>query len=986
MAVKNKTEACNKLLEVITVNTKLAEEKKVLAESKEKELESQNIQIAKDKEEAEVALAEALPALEEARLALANLSASEITEIRSFAKPPKEVQKVCECICVIKAIKDTSWKSAKGMMSNTDFKTSLQALDVDAITGNQIKAVKTILREMDVTVPRMTEISAAGAGLLRFVLAVVGYCNVAKLIQPKRMAVATLEKNLAISKMEFDKITRELKRLAEELQTLQTQFHQAKSEQLELKEMAELMERRLIAADKLISGLGSERTRWAKDLESLKEQRIQLLGDCLLISGFMSYTGAFNWELRTEMVYKMWYNDLKSKNVPISPNFRIEKLMVTDVELSKWASQGLPADELSVQNGILTTKASRFPLCIDPQQQAISWIKKKEAPNNLKISSFNDQDFIKHLEMAITYGFPFLFEDVDEYIDPVIDNILEKNVKVSGSRKFVVLGDKEIDYDPNFRLYLTTKIANPIYTPKVFGSAIVINYSVTFKGLSDQLLNVVVANERKELEEMKEKLVVEVSQNKSLLKDLEDTLLRELASSTGLMLDNVELIRTLEETKSKATEVAQKLELANQTSQEVEISRDAYRPVAKCGAVLFFVLADLSAINPMYEYSLKSFLEVFILSLHKAKPDSVLSKRLTKIIDTLRYTVYNYGCTGLFEKHKLMFSFQITIKILEADGLIDLVELDFFLKGNVSLEQPSHKKPFEWISDQGWKDLLKLATLNPNFGLLPQHVRDNEKVWNEWTHLESPEMTDLPMDYSQRLNTFQQLCLLRCFRTDRVYNGITNFVIKNMGERFVMPPVINFQNIFDQSTPLSPVVFILSPGADPQSDLQKLAETLGFGGNKLKFLSLGQGQAPVALQLLETAVARGQWLMLQNCHLLVGWLRVLEKVLEKIERPHKDFRLWLTTEPTPSFPIGILQKSLKVVTEPPNGLKLNLRSSYYKLTEHHLEDCLSESFRPLVYVLAFFHAVVQERGKYGKIGWNIKYDFNESGIIFLIKL
>lgn len=127
-----------------------------------------------------------------------------------------------------------------------------------------------------------------------------------------------------------------------------------------------------------------------------------------------------------------------------------------------------------------------------------------------------------------------------------------------------------------------------------------------------------------------------------------------------------------------------------------------------------------------------------------------------------------------------------------------------------------------------------------------------------------------------------------------------------------MPPVVNFNNIFEQSTPMSPVVFILSPGADPQSDLQKLAENLGFGINKLKFLSLGQGQGPIALQLLETAIARGQWLMLQNCHLLVAWLQTLEKALEKIEKPHKDFRLWLTTEPTPSFPIGILQKSLKV--------------------------------------------------------------------------
>lgn len=426
IAVKNKTEACNDLLQVITVNTTVAEEKKALAEKKEVELDSQLVQIAKDKEEAEVALAEALPALEQARLALANLSSSEITEIRSFAKPPKEVQKVCECICVIKNIKDVSWKSAKGMMSQSDFKTSLQTLDVDGISSNQIKLVKNILREMDVSVSRMQEISSAGAGLLTFVLAIVGYCNVAKQIAPKRAAVASLEKNLALSKNEFARLTKELKNLGEQLTTLQANFHTAKAEQLELKGMAEIMQRRLIAADKLVSGLGSERVRWGKDLILLKEQRVQLLGDCLLVSGFLSYTGAFNWELRNELIYKRWLSDLQQRSVPISSDFKVEKILVTDVEMSKWATEGLPADELSIQNGILTTKASRFPLCIDPQQQALAWIKKKESANNLKVSTFNDPDFIKQLEMAITYGFPFLFEDVDEYIDPVIDNLLEK--------------------------------------------------------------------------------------------------------------------------------------------------------------------------------------------------------------------------------------------------------------------------------------------------------------------------------------------------------------------------------------------------------------------------------------------------------------------------------------------------------------------------------------------------------------------------------
>lgn len=68
----------------------------------------------------------------------------------------------------------------------------------------------------------------------------------------------------------------------------------------------------------------------------------------------------------------------------------------------------------------------------------------------------------------------------------------------------------------------------------------------------------------------------------------------------------------------------------------------------------------------------------------------------------------------------------------------------------------------------------------------------------------------------------------------------------------------------------------------------------------------------IALQMLENVVVTGEWLMLQNCHLLVKWLVSLEKALENITEPHPDFRLWLTTDPTEGFPIGILQKSLKV--------------------------------------------------------------------------
>ncbi|XP_033627732.1 dynein heavy chain 10, axonemal-like [Asterias rubens] len=978
VAVGEKTEACEILLGEISSRTGKATDKKQAAEGKSKEIEEQSVVIAVEKKDAEESLAEALPALEAARIALQDLDKSDVTEIRAFAKPPKLVQMVCECIVVLRGIREVSWKSAKAMMAEANFLKSLTEMDVDGIGQTQVKTVRGFLKDMDTTAEEMKSVSRAGAGLFKFVFAVMGYCSVAREIKPKREKVARLERTFYQSKRELDRINNEVKSLEDELSGLGSKYEGAMTGKQQLQEEAEIMERRLVAADKLISGLGSENVRWTKDLEELRQRRIRLLGDCLISSAFLSYVGAFTWEYRAKMVYKDWQEDVLERSIPLSQPYRLESLLTDDVEISRWGSEGLPPDELSVQNGILTTRASRFPLCIDPQQQALNWIKKKEEQNNLKVCTFNDPDFLKQLELAIKYGFPFLFQDVDEYIDPVIDNVLEKNIKGAAGREFIILGDKEVDYDPNFRLYLNTKLANPKYTPSVFGKAMVINYTVTLKGLEDQLLSVIVGFERKELEEQRERLIQETSENKKLLKDLEDSLLRELATSTGNMLDNVELVQTLEETKSKATEVADKLKLAAKTAIDIDKLRDGYRPAAKRGAILFFVLSEMALINTMYQYSLAAYLDVFQFSLKKSLPDSILVKRLRNIMDTLTHNVYNYACTGLFEKHKLLFSFQMTIKLEQSEDQLPQDELDFFIKGNLSLEKSKRARPHMWIPEQGWEDIIKCSQMADVFSTLPDDVEKNNTMWKEWYDLDTPEESPFPGKYKDTLSEFQRLLLLRCFRIDRVYRAVTDYVTSRMGEKYVTPPVISFESIFEQSTPFSPIVFILSPGSDPASDLTKLAERSGFGGNKLKFLSMGQGQEKVALQLLETAIARGQWLMLQNCHLLAKWLRDLEKALERIVKPHPDFRLWLTTDPTPAFPIGILQRSLKVVTEPPNGLKLNLRSSYHKISAQVLEDCPHNAFKPLVFVLAFFHAVVQERRKYGKIGWNVPYDFNES--------
>lgn len=132
--------------------------------------------------------------------------------------------------------------------------------------------------------------------------------------------------------------------------------------------------------------------------------------------------------------------------------------------------------------------------------------------------------------------------------------------------------------------------------------------------------------------------------------------------------------------------------------------------------------------------------------------------------------------------------------------------------------------------------------------------------------------------------------------------AVTRFVIDQLGEKYVQPPLLDYANIFKQSTSMTPVVFVLSPGADPAYDLFRLGEELGFKpGVKLKYMALGQGMGPKAQEAVEMAATRGLWVMLQNCHLLPKWLKTLEKILEKVREgscyPCKDGAL-MTSSPT----------------------------------------------------------------------------------------
>uniref|UniRef100_A0A8C7T925 Dynein axonemal heavy chain 12 n=1 Tax=Oncorhynchus mykiss TaxID=8022 RepID=A0A8C7T925_ONCMY len=971
-----------KVLEVESVQVE-AKSKVVRVDEEAATLKANEAQALKN--ECESDLAEAIPALEMALSALDTLKPSDVTIVKSMKSPPSGVKLVMAAVCVMKELKPDKivdpagtgqkildyWGPSKKLLGDMNFLRDLKEYDKDNIPVPVMQKIRSeYMTNPDFDPTKVAKASSAAEGLCKWVTAMEIYDRVAKVVAPKKAGLAEAQLSLATTMSLLNQKRAELKEVEDRLALLQKTFEEKTEEKAQLEFQVDLCARKLERAEKLIGGLGGEKTRWSKAADDLQNTYDNLTGDVLISAGVIAYLGAFTAAFRQNCA-KIWTKLCKSKNIPSSDDFSLSKTLGDPIKIRAWNISGLPTDSFSIDNGVIVSNARRWPLMIDPQGQANKWVKNSEKDNNLSVIKLTDGDYMRTLENCIQFGTPLLLENVGEELDPSLEPLLLKQTFKQGGMDCIRLGESVIEYSCDFRFYITTKLRNPHYLPELATKVSLLNFMITPEGLEDQLLGIVVAKERPELEEERNALILQSASNKKVLKEIEDKILETLSSSEGNILEDESAIQVLDSAKIMSNEISKKQQIAEKTEVKIAESREGYRAIAKHSSILFFSIADLANIDPMYQYSLSWFVNLYINSIQDSNKSKILEKRLRYLIDHFTFNLYCNVCRSLFEKDKLLFSFLLCSNLLLAKNEIEYGDVMFLLTGGVGLQNNVPNPDPHWLQDKSWDEICRA-----NKFLV---IYDSKEPYN----------TNLPKPWCDCLNDLQKMIIYRCLRPDKIVPAITNYVTDKLGKKFVEPPPFDLSKSYTDSNSTIPLVFVLSPGADPMASLLKFANDKNMGGTKFQSISLGQGQGPIAAKMIRSAMKEGTWVCLQNCHLAVSWMSTLEKICEDFspETCHPDFRLWLTSYPSPKFPVTILQNGVKMTNEPPTGLRLNLLQSYLSdpVSDQDFFNACTDKELKLLYGVCFFHALVQERKKFGPLGWNIPYGFNESDLRISIR-
>lgn len=737
---KKDAEANSKLRQMVT-DQQEAEAKKAASISIQAALVEQDQFIQQRREVVMSDLAEAEPAVLEALAAVGNIRKQHLSEVRSMANPPEAVKMAMESACSVLGHQVDSWKTVQSIIRKDDFIASIQNFDTNKMTKTvRDRMLREYIARPNFNYEVVNRASRACGPLVQWVIAQVRFSEILDKVEPLRQEVLSLEEQAEMTKEQAQVVLETVAQLEASIERYKREYAVLISETQAIKGEMERVQGKVHRSVTLLDSLSSEQTRWDAGSRSFEAEMDTLSGDVLLSAAFLAYGGFFDQQYR-EAMWQQWTSHLQSANLAYRSELSFAEFLSTADDRIGWQSRALPADELCTENAIMLKRYNRYPLIIDPTGQAATFLQNEYRERKITVTSFLDEAFLKNLESALRFGNPLLIQDV-EHLDPILNAVLNKEIRRTGGRVLIRLGSQDIDFSPAFTMFMSTRDSSVDFPADICSRVTFVNFTMTRSSLQTQALDKVLKAERPETDQKRSDLMRLQGEFRLRLRHLEKSLLQALNDSAGNILDDDKVISTLETLKKEAAEVTRKVEDTDAIMAEVDQVTSEYVPLAQACSSIYFLLDQLASINHFYQFSLQFFLDIFdfvLLKNPRLRDITDNAQRLQVLTSDIFLVTFTRASRGLLHQDHVVFAVLLARLRLRATDSVAIEDIDSLLEVSENLSSAIASQGAPADASNHYRDKLStFAHLEAFRGLIPA-IENQPSEWAECLQSVQPE-------------------------------------------------------------------------------------------------------------------------------------------------------------------------------------------------------------------------------------------------------
>ena len=979
------------------------------ADTEKQITESDNI--AKDKERE---FSEVKPALEDAIAGMKALKRTDLNEIKGLLEPPLPIKIVMEILCILCNI-ETSWKSSVNLLNDPLFISKIvnKYNEDNHIPPIILSKITDIIQNDDNFEKAASgEFSLAAKTICLWEKALIDYETIFRRFEPQQNQLHLFSSSIRLAKDKVKANMDKIKFIQESVDSLKTEKEQTEREILQVHEIVDEAKSKLLRYQIIDDLLQDNKEKWSTEIQNMKDSTQYLLGDSFLNSMYFIFLGPFPPNFRSNIL-KAVKEQCYTMNVTITPDYSFTSSLIDQALIDKWIQCGLAEDTTSLENAIMILQSPSVPYIIDPYSYAIKWLKKYEQiDHQLVILKPKSNNLMRHIENYVRAGASVLIEDIGETLDPSYNALLLKKYFIIDGKKYVKFGDRNIEIDEKFRLFLSTTLHNPDISSEFFIKTNVINFVPTQEMIEKTQVYNIFNTEFSVLNKKRKDIQQKIVSDNKLLQQSENRIIELLRTNENSILEEDAIVQTLKKTKERCNKLQKIIQKCKYDNEIIKQIIKIFTPVANRVGLIFTVSHKLSHISYMYSYSFELFGRITRYAIKNSPRNDTINllgkqvedvanntdtgetsydpktsikiikgivetnkdaigARITELINNVTFNLFSVISDSLYRRHRLLFTFLLACHIMLDDKTLPEDQYWLLVLGNEPTDSPFENPLPELISKNAWNELHTISRKVSNIRSLPSKIISDAESFKVFMNDTS---SHLPQQFFGHLSDFEQILVIKTILPSRLALFVAAFISKIMGPQYINMSSFSLDHSLSMTKVHTPILFLMNKNIDVRSYLNELAVNHNMSSKFVTF-SCGQGLLHDVESLIHSSISRGEWLLIQNIHLSESMCNDIDSTLLKISKntAHPEFRLFLTTYSSNQIPISIIRKSIKKSLEQ----YFSIQSCMLSITNSIDNSLFNHGLHThLLFMAAFLHSMLNVRKKYGSLGFHQSYTFS----------